>query len=174
MIKDNKNLADLLTTSRIIIAIPVLIFLLNENLSVAWILILIAGLTDYFDGKIARIANSETIFGARMDPLADKILVSAPYIWIVQENIIPTWAIWIIFSRELLVSGWRSNHYSGGSASILGKLKTLLQFICILLLLWPENWGTSYMVEILRHFGYIIFWPSLLISIYSGYKYLKD
>ena len=69
-------------------------------------------------------------------------MLLGPMIWLVHENLVPLWAIWLIISRELLITSWRSNKITGGPASIQGKYKTTLQFTSIILLLWPKNWGS--------------------------------
>ena len=131
-----------LTISRILLGLPIIISLENGNNDVFIFLILIAGLTDFLDGYFARKYDHKSVFGAKLDPLADKILLIGPMIWLVHENLVPLWAIWLIISRELLITSWRSDKTSGGPASIQGKYKTTFQFTSIILLLWPKNWGT--------------------------------
>jgi CDP-diacylglycerol--glycerol-3-phosphate 3-phosphatidyltransferase len=79
--------------------------------------------------------------GARLDPLTDKILISAPLLWLGATDLLPLWAVWLLLGRELLISGWRAGQGSGGPASKAGKAKTILQFASLLLLLWPCDWG---------------------------------
>ena len=92
-------------------------------------------------------------------------------IWLVHENLVPLWAIWLIISRELLITSWRSQKSSGGPASIQGKYKTALQFISITLLLWPQNWGSNYSIYILNKIGFISFWICLILTFTSAIKY---
>ena len=110
--------------------------------------------------------------GAKLDPLADKIMLLGPMIWLVHENLIPLWAIWLIISRELLITSWRSNKTTGGPASIQGKYKTTLQFISIILLLWPRNWGPAYTIYIINKIGFFFFWIALLLTLSSAIKYV--
>ena len=140
-----------LTISRILLGLPIIISLKNYNNEVFIFLILIAGLTDYLDGYFARKYDHKSAFGAKLDPLADKILLIGPMIWLVHENLVPLWAIWLIISRELLITSWRSGKNSGGPASIQGKYKTTFQFASIILLLWPKNWGTIYTINIINN-----------------------
>ena len=93
-------------------------------------------------------------------------------IWLVHEDIVPLWTIWLVISRELLITSWRSDKTSGGPASILGKYKTTFQFVSIILLLWPKNWGTSYTIYILNKIGYIAFWIALILTLSSAIKYI--
>tara|TARA_Y100001968_G_scaffold297647_1_gene306912 strand:- start:130 stop:702 length:573 start_codon:yes stop_codon:yes gene_type:complete len=161
-----------LTISRILIGFPIIISLKNGNNGVFIFLILIAGLTDFFDGYFARKYDHQSIFGAKLDPLADKILLIGPMIWLVHENLVPLWAIWLIISRELLITSWRSNQNSGGPASIQGKYKTTFQFTSIILLLWPNSWGTIYIINIINSIGYILFWIALFLTLSSAIKYV--
>ena len=161
-----------LTISRILIGLPIIILLRNGNNDIFILLILIAGLTDFLDGYFARKYAHQSAFGAKLDPLADKILLLGPMIWLVHENLVPLWAIWLIITRELLITNWRSNKTSGGQASIEGKYKTTLQFISIILLLWPKNWGTIYAISIVNKIGYISFWIALFLTLSSAIKYV--
>jgi len=161
-----------LTISRILIGLPIIIALSNGNNDVFILLILIAGLTDFLDGFFARKYDHKSVFGAKLDPLADKILLIGPMIWLVHENLVPLWAIWLIISRELLITNWRSDKTSGGPASIQGKYKTTFQFASIILLLWPKNWGTIYTINIINKIGYFSFWIALFLTISSAMKYV--
>ena len=161
-----------LTISRLLLGLPIIISLRNGNNDVFMFLILIAGLTDFLDGYFARKYDHKSVFGAKLDPLADKILLIGPMIWLVHENLVPLWAIWLIISRELVITGWRSNKTSGGPASTQGKYKTTFQFTSIILLLWPKSWGTINTVYIINKIGYISFWIALILTLSSAIKYL--
>ena len=161
-----------LTISRIIIGLPIIFALINGNNNIFIILLLLGSLTDFFDGYFARKYNHQSVLGAKLDPLADKILLIGPMIWLVHENIVPLWAIWLIISRELLITSWRSDINSGAPASIQGKYKTTLQFVSITLLLWPKNWGSIHTIYILNKIGYISFWICLFLTFSSAATYL--
>ncbi len=161
-----------LTISRFLIGLPILLALNNGNNDIFILLILIGALTDYLDGYLARKYNHQSVLGAKLDPLADKVLLLAPMIWLAHESLVPLWAIWLIISRELLITSWRSNKESGGPASIQGKLKTSLQFICVILLLWPKNWGNIYTISSINKIGYISFWICLFFTFSSAIKYI--
>tara|TARA_B100000214_G_scaffold356984_1_gene316070 strand:- start:69 stop:641 length:573 start_codon:yes stop_codon:yes gene_type:complete len=161
-----------LTISRMFLGIPIIITLKNGNNDIFILLLLTAGLTDFLDGYFARKFNHQSVIGAKLDPLADKIVLIAPMIWLVHERIVPLWTIWLIISRELLITNWRSGKASGGPASTQGKYKTTLQFASISLLLWPNNWGTIYTIFLAKQIGYILFWISLFLTLSSGIKYL--
>ena len=161
-----------LTISRILIGLPIVFALRNGRNDIFILLFLIGGITDFFDGYFARKYNHQSFLGAKLDPLADKILLLGPMIWLVHENLIPLWAIWLLISRELIITSWRSDQSSGGPASIQGKSKTTTQFISIALLLWPENWGTYYSIYIFNNIGYILFWICLFFTYSSALKYI--
>tara|TARA_B100000700_G_scaffold328028_1_gene444433 strand:+ start:6396 stop:6965 length:570 start_codon:yes stop_codon:yes gene_type:complete len=162
-----------LTIFRIILGLPIIFALENGNNDICVLLILIGGLTDYFDGYFARKYNHKSVFGAKLDPLADKIIFIGPMIWLVNENLVPLWAIWLIISRDFIITSWRSDKGSGGSASIQGKYKTSLQFISMFFLLWPKDWGSLYTIYIINSIGYISFWICLFITLSSAIKYLR-
>ena len=161
-----------LTISRILLGLPIIIALRNGNNEIFILLILLGALTDFLDGFLARKYNYQTVLGAKLDPLADKILLIGPMIWLVHEDLVPLWSIWLIISRELLITNWRSSKNSGGPASILGKYKTTLQFTSIILLLWPKNWGNYYIHYFLNKIGYLSFWICLLLALSSAITYI--
>ena len=161
-----------LTLSRILLGLPIIFALKTGNNDIFILLLLIGGLTDFFDGYLARKHNHQSVLGAKLDPLADKILLIGPMIWLVHENIVPLWAIWFIISRELLITSWRSELGSGGPASFQAKYKTTLQFISITLLLWPKDWGNIYTIYIINKMGYISFWICLFLTFSSAINYI--
>tara|TARA_B100001250_G_scaffold409573_1_gene434183 strand:+ start:345 stop:932 length:588 start_codon:yes stop_codon:yes gene_type:complete len=163
-----------LTISRIILGLLIVFALTNGNNNIFIFLLVIGALTDFFDGYLARKYNHKSVLGARLDPLADKILMIGPMIWLVHESLVPLWAVWLIISRELLITSWRSDKSSGVPASIQGKLKTSLQFISITLLLWPKEWGSIHTIYIINKIGYISFWLCLLLTFSSAIKYIVN
>ena len=171
--KGLRNLANKITISRIILGLPIILALNNNNLTVAWIIILIGGLTDILDGWLARKADGGTPLGATIDPLADKIILFAPLLWLSSTKIIPLWSIWLLITREILITGWRSRELKGGPASMLGKAKTILQFVSVLMMIWPDSWSIFINTDLVRSLGLTLFWPSLYIALFSGYRYLQ-
>tara|TARA_B100000700_G_scaffold80600_1_gene90790 strand:- start:92 stop:658 length:567 start_codon:yes stop_codon:yes gene_type:complete len=163
-----------LTISRILLGLPIVFALENGNNDIFILLIIIGGLTDFFDGYLARKYNEQSVLGAKLDPLADKILLLGPMIWLIHENIVPLWTIWLIISRELFITNWRSNKTLGAPASKQGKYKTTLQFISLIFLLWPKNWGTIYFIYIINKIGYVSFWICLLLTFSSALKYITS
>ena len=132
------NLANKLTMLRIILVPIFLIFIVVKGIPygsiIATLIFIIASLTDQLDGYIARSRNEITNFGKFMDPLADKLLVTAALISLVEFNLIPGWATVVIIAREFAVSGLRTLAASEGkviAASWWGKIKTVTQIIAI-------------------------------------------
>tara|TARA_Y100001968_G_C19400564_1_gene740791 strand:+ start:908 stop:1453 length:546 start_codon:yes stop_codon:yes gene_type:complete len=171
--KELRNLANKLTISRIILGLPIIVALNNNNLTIAWIIILIGGITDILDGWLARKADGGTSLGATIDPLADKVMLFAPLLWLSSTKLIPLWSIWLLITREIMITGWRSRELHGGPASKLGKAKTILQFVSILMMIWPDSLSILINTDLIRNIGLILYWPSLYIALYSGYKYMK-
>ncbi len=166
-----RKIANTLTLIRIFLGLPIIMLLSAKFYSFACFLIIIGGLTDFLDGKLARKADGGNDLGATLDPLADKILICAPFIWLSSIGALPAWSIWLLVSRELLISGWRAKKGKKGAASKLGKVKTILQFASLLLILWPERWG-GIIIDRIHYFGFILFWVSLFVAIYSALKYI--
>lgn len=169
----SRRLADGLTVGRALIGLPLILALSQGSSSLAWWLLLLGGLSDAADGWLARRAGGGSVWGARLDPLTDKILILAPLLWLGAADRLPLWAIWLLLARELLISGWRAGQGSGGPASWSGKAKTVLQFAALLLLLWPDGWGPSSAVGALHLAGFWLFWPSLLLALSSAWGYVR-
>ena len=165
--------ADRLTLLRAVLGVPVLLLLTSEQLSWAWLLLLLGALSDWADGWMARKADGGSSWGARLDPLADKLLISAPLIWLAAEQRLPLWAVWLLLARELLISGWRAGSSSGAPASWLGKWKTTLQFLSLFLMLWPTNWTPVPLTRGLQTLGWWLFWPGLVLALWSAFAYLS-
>jgi CDP-diacylglycerol--glycerol-3-phosphate 3-phosphatidyltransferase len=168
-----RQLADALTLARALLGLPLIVALSTGQAPLAWVLLLAGGLSDWLDGQLARRAGGGSVWGARLDPLTDKILISAPLLWLGSVGSLPLWAIWLLLARELLISGWRAGKTSGGPASLGGKSKTVLQFASLLLLLWPAGWGQAGLVSGLHSLGWWLFWPSLALALSSALGYLR-
>lgn len=139
------NVPNILTTIRMILIIPFVILLLGgnalwfgENKFISCVIaagiFLIACITDFLDGKIARKYNLVTNFGKFMDPLADKVLVCAGMICLIEMGKLPAWAVIIIIAREFIISGFRLVASDAGiviAASYWGKWKTAIQMTMV-------------------------------------------
>jgi CDP-diacylglycerol--glycerol-3-phosphate 3-phosphatidyltransferase len=154
--------------------IPIfMIFMEIEPSIMAAIIFAVASFTDFLDGYLARKLNEVTTLGKFLDPLADKLLTMAAFLYLVQANVLPTWAIVIILGRETAVTGLRVLAAKDGlvmAASIWGKIKTATQMVSVIMLLLA--WGMSLPIW----FGIlamVIFYMSLVAAVFSGYDYFK-
>ena len=169
-----RELANIISISRLGLGFLIVILLESNKKEIAFLFFLLGGLTDVIDGWIARKADGGSKIGAILDPLTDKIFIIAPFLWLVSQNIIPAWSLWLLISREIIISAWRSLETGINPASLGGKLKTFLQFISISLMIWPIEWGNLDFSNTLNLLGYLLYWPSLVITIYTGVEYLKS
>lgn len=165
------NLPNKLTLLRII-AIPVfIVVLMMGHRYIATIIFIAAALTDMLDGHIARKYNLVTNFGKLMDPLADKLLVMAALVCLVELGNVAGWMVIVILAREFAVTGLRQVAAAEGiviAAGITGKIKTITQMIAIPLLLL-DNWPCRYIGIPLDE---IFLWIAVVMTIISGIEYI--
>ena len=137
------NLPNKLTLFRVIL-IPFFVFFLlapyfeGYGNYIAVAIFIVASITDFLDGKIARKYNLVTNFGKFMDPLADKLLVCSALICLIQLESIPAWVVIIIIAREFIISGFRLIASDNGvviAASYWGKFKTAFQMLTVIVLI---------------------------------------
>ena len=174
------NLPNKLTIVRIIM-IPVFLFFLLTDCAgdyskwIAVVVFILASLTDFLDGHIARKYNLVTNFGKFMDPLADKMLVSSAFICLVAQNKIAAWIVIVIIAREFVISGFRLVASDSGvviAASYWGKFKTNFQMFAIILLMlnlgenFPAYAGGIHIAE------QILIYIALILTIVSLVDYL--
>ena len=185
------NLANKLTMLRIFLVPLFLIFIAVKNIPygtfIATFIFIIASLTDQLDGYIARSRNQVTNFGKFMDPLADKLLVTAALISLVELQVVPAWATVVIIAREFAVSGLRTIAASEGkviAASMWGKVKTVTQIAAIIVLLLQVNIGSSkYLIslvesstiikELITYGPRVLLLLAVIMTLISGYDYFK-
>jgi len=144
---------------------------------VAFILFCLASITDYFDGYLARIRNEVSSLGTFLDPIADKLLVASVILILTSKEIIADWETipaLIILLREIAVSGLRE-YLAGIKVSVpvskIAKLKTSLQLIALAILILSES-GITF-IPIL-FIGKIALWSAAILTLYTGYDYLKS
>jgi CDP-diacylglycerol--glycerol-3-phosphate 3-phosphatidyltransferase len=138
---------------------------------IAAAIFMIAAITDTLDGYIARSRNQITKFGKFMDPLADKLLVTAALVSLVQMGKLPAWIVVVIISREYIISIFRAIAASEGiviAASWWGKLKTISQIVAIIAILL-DNFPFSL---INFPFSSLALWAAVLLTIISGVDYI--
>ncbi|MBM7613728.1 CDP-diacylglycerol--glycerol-3-phosphate 3-phosphatidyltransferase [Alkaliphilus hydrothermalis] len=169
------NLANKLTILRIMLVPVFMIFLLNKidyGVYIAAGIFTFAAITDSLDGYIARKNNQITNFGKFMDPLADKLLVSAALISLVQMDRLSAWVVFIIIAREYTISILRAIAASEGiviAASWWGKAKTITQIIAIIAILL-NNFPFSY---INFPFATIMVYLAVIFTVLSGLDYVR-
>lgn len=166
------NLPNWLTLSRIFI-VPLLVVVMLTPVSENWLgvpryilgvgIFVAAALTDFFDGRIARSRRQVSKLGKLLDPIADKLLISAALISLVEHHLAPAWAVVIIVGREFAVTGLRSIAATDGvviSASRMGKFKMVAQVVTVgLLILSLTPSGSAPLVSNFgRPFPAIQFW----------------
>lgn len=160
--------ANKLTLCRVVM-IPIFIVLLYQDFSrhllAALGVFILASITDFVDGYVARHYNQVTDFGKFMDPLADKLLVMSAMAWFVQTGWMTAWAFFLVIARELAVTGLRLVAVEQGrviAAAKSGKVKTASTMVCICLMLLLPDAATLRLVCV---------WIILLTTIYSGIEY---
>lgn len=171
------NLPNLLALFRIALAPLMLWFLIDRDNSLfeswhptwfdyfAGLVFVIASVTDFFDGFIARAWNQMTKLGAILDPLADKMLMLAGFLGLMVIDRASAWAVFLILSREFFITGLRVVAVSEGksvASTMAGKVKTVVQMIAIgfLIMNWP--------------FATELLWVAVILTLYSGYEYVRD
>jgi CDP-diacylglycerol--glycerol-3-phosphate 3-phosphatidyltransferase len=179
------NWANRLTLGRLFLTI---LFVLS--LSSAWrygrttalVLFAIAGITDYFDGEIARRYGVVTRFGKLMDPLVDKVMIAAGFICLVPLGAVPAWVATIVVARDFLITGLRLLASSEGQvlpAEKLGKHKTSWQIATVVFFLFlfsareirPAVWQTNWWQVAWLYLGDTLLWITIGLTIYSGVGY---
>lgn len=131
----------------------------------AGLIFVIASVTDFFDGFIARQWDQMTKLGAIIDPLADKMLILAGFIGLIVLDRASAWAVFLILTREFFITGLRVVAVSEGknvASSMAGKIKTVVQMIAIgfLIMNWP--------------YATTLLWIAVALTLYSGYEYIRD
>ncbi len=168
------NLPNALTLVRIFLVPFLVVFLIaDERPNYAAVTVFLAAvLTDWLDGQIARQRGQVTTLGKLLDPIADKLLISAALISLVQVGRAPAWIVWVIVGRELAITGMRAIAASQGmiiAAGDIGKMKMLAQVVAVTLLIlgWstPGGWFTALPL------GVVVLWVAMILAVISGVVY---
>ncbi len=165
------SLPNKITLARIFIVPLIVVFLIRPSgwsNTIAGALFILASLTDWLDGHIARSRNQVTDLGKMLDPIADKILVAAGLIPLVALGRVPVWMAVVLLGREFAVTGLRFISLSEGltiSVSRLGKYKTILQVVAISMLI------LHFKVLHLHIIGMLVLWIALFVSVISAVEY---
>jgi CDP-diacylglycerol--glycerol-3-phosphate 3-phosphatidyltransferase len=183
------NVPNKLTISRFILTVAFLVVIFTSAPyfeTVALLLFSAAGLTDYYDGKIARRDNLITNFGILMDPLADKILVCSAFIAFLGRGWLPAWMVVIVVARELAITGLRLLAASKNlmlAAEGFGKHKTISQIVAIIAILVLhsyQQWGVLGAIfgfsflggPWIVQFTALSIWVAMILTFTSGGFYL--
>ena len=161
------NIANKLTVLRVAM-IPAFLVVLYMDRSwsnyAGLAIFILASLTDFLAGYLARSRNLVTDFGKFMDPLADKVLVTTAMLWFVEQGVLPAWAVAIVVFREFAVSGMRLIAAEQGrviAAGWSGKVKTASTMVCLCLLFLPvPAWVPT-----------VCLWVIVVTTVYSGAEY---
>ncbi|MBO5722562.1 MAG: CDP-diacylglycerol--glycerol-3-phosphate 3-phosphatidyltransferase [Lentisphaeria bacterium] len=189
------NLPNILTVGRIVLIFIALVLATNSGIPggvkvksddiemilryIAYALSVIAGITDLFDGYLARKWNQVTDFGALMDPLADKIFVTTTMLILVEFHLIAAWVAAVVIAREFMVTGLRLLAVKQGkviSADKFGKLKTFLQMVMLFIggLVWIHILDLNMTIcgkLQLRHCWSVLLWGIVIVTVGSGLNY---
>lgn len=180
------NLANNITLSRIVLAGIFMFLLFCRGILYKYLALgtfILAALTDFFDGRIARQRHLENDFGRLMDPIADKILILSAFLAFVEMKIIPAWMVIVIISRELLITGLRLNaarsHGRIIAASLAGKHKTVSQMAAVIsiliFLIIKESalqvWNPLWELWFKRVVFYLMLW-TVVLTLISGFSYI--
>lgn len=177
------NLPNKLTILRTLM-IPVFLFFLLTDYAgdyskwIAVVVFILASLTDFLDGHIARKYNLVTNFGKFMDPLADKLLVCSALICLIALGRIPAWIVIVIISREFIISGFRLIAADNGvviAASYWGKFKTASQMVTVILLVLNiQNTVFTVLGTVFIYISLVLTVVSLIDYIAKNKEVLKD
>ncbi len=167
------NLPNKLTVFRVVLIPFFVFFLLYPEVQygnyIATAIFALASLTDFADGKIARKYNLVTNFGKFMDPLADKLLVCAAMICLVETGRLAAWIVIVIMSREFIISGFRLIASDNGiviAASYWGKFKTVFQMLMIIVLTLDLDY------EFFDMLGMALTYTALVLTVVSLFDYI--
>jgi CDP-diacylglycerol---glycerol-3-phosphate 3-phosphatidyltransferase len=170
------NLPNSITISRLL-GLPVIVYCLYDpSVTIRWLglgVFLVAALTDWLDGYLARKLDLVTDLGKFLDPLVDKLLVLIPLLVLIDLHLVPAVGVCLILVRELTISGWRVGQVQISGANIWGKLKTTSQIVAIAMLMAPlsitsHNWQ----IDNWHLYGLVAFWISVSLTLISGALYL--
>lgn len=167
------NLPNKLTMMRVILIPFFVFFMLTDFVPysglIALAIFIVASITDFLDGRIARKYNLITNFGKFMDPLADKLLVCSAMICLIPIGLLPAWIVIIIIAREFVISGFRLIASDNGiviAASWWGKWKTVCQMFMVIVLILEIYFPVLY------YPGLVLTYAALVLTIVSLIDYL--
>ena len=172
------NLPNILTILRILL-IPffIIVFAVPSISRSNWaaLIFILASLTDWIDGYLARKYGQVTLSGKLLDPVADKLLVLSALIMLVELHRVPSWLSIVIIGRDTAITGLRARASSTGvviAAKEIGKMKTIVQIIALVFLILDYPVFFSSRVIDLHTIGTILLWSSAILSLISAGEYI--
>lgn len=171
------NWPNTVTFSRLFLSVPFLVCLELQGWEwVAMWIFVVASLTDWVDGYLARKLNQVTELGKLMDPLVDKVLVTGALVALAARGIVPAWSVTAVLFREFLVTGLRAVEAARGviiPAAWLGKVKAAVQMIAIIALLFSlDPSGRALRSDFVAMLAIVCYWVGVALTIASGVQYL--
>jgi CDP-diacylglycerol---glycerol-3-phosphate 3-phosphatidyltransferase len=180
------NLPNLLTLLRLPMLFGMVLlveFCVPYAATIAVGLLIVAMVSDFLDGYLARRMGLVSEFGKIADPLLDKVFVSGVLVWMLARDMMPSWhviGVILLLTREFAVTGLRG---SGGGkafgADWMGKWKTTFQFVALLAILLGHAWATDFpgceagQSRVLLALGLFAFWISVILALVSGWRYFR-
>jgi CDP-diacylglycerol---glycerol-3-phosphate 3-phosphatidyltransferase len=170
------NLPNSITLSRLL-GLPVVVYCLySDRVSTQWLgfgVFLVAALTDWLDGYLARKLDLVTDLGKFLDPLVDKLLILIPLLILIDLQLAPAVGVCLILARELTIAGWRVGQAQISGANIWGKLKTIGQIIAVAMLIAPLATAPQpWRIDNWHLYGLVAFWVSVALTLISGLLYV--
>lgn len=165
------NVPNILTLIRILLIPAFVILIINKSFGWALVIFAIAGITDGIDGLIARITRQRTELGAYLDPIADKLLISAAFVTLAIIEILPSWLAVIVITRDVIILLGilvmiLIDYRPKIEPSLVSRVTTVFQILTIILVLMVE-YGSFF-----RHLSTVLIYGTTLFTILSGVHYI--
>jgi CDP-diacylglycerol--glycerol-3-phosphate 3-phosphatidyltransferase len=170
-----RHVPNLITAGRFLLTGLMAVLLMFEQTRTmglaAWLVFVVAAASDWVDGYVARRYEAVTVLGKLMDPLADKVLITAALIMLIPLGRLPAWVAVVILTREMMVTGLRGVASASGivvAASGLGKIKSIMQYIGLGTLIFPLG---VVPIPYLHRIGLGLVYVALVLTVWSGLDY---
>lgn len=166
------TLPNFLSLTRILLILPLLIYLINGSFFWALAIFVICALTDAADGMLARLMQQRTIIGSYLDPIADKLLTASSYLSLAILGLVPAWLTILIISRDVIIVGgllilfWKA-HFPKVQPTLVSKITTVLQLSTIMVVLLAQ------IKPIGPFLLFILIWATGGFTLISGFQYIK-
>jgi cardiolipin synthase (CMP-forming) len=167
------NIPNIITMFRILLVPLLVIFLMEGRAGMAFLVFVVAGISDALDGFIARMFKQKTIFGAYLDPIADKLLLNTSYVVLAIFGVLPGWLAVLVVSRDIIIiSGFGILLLNGRNFEIkpsyYSKMTTLVQLVTISFFLGYEYLGDHLFI------GFFLVYITAFFTLLSGFLYIVE